>query len=291
MKPAGPSPAKRPSTSGWPKPDDRMTRTPGSMAQPPEGLLAAQAGHREVEQHHVDARALLAEEQKAPLAVLGGQHLDALLLQQLAHHLAHRRLVVDQQHRRRARRARRARSRRRVGRPPDARGEQQAERRPPAGRALDAQRPPVPAHHAPHHGQAQPAAGELGGEEGIEDALDHARLDPRAVVRDLERDVAAGRERRPARPPRARVPGADLAYAGRDADGSAPRPDRLARVDHEVHQHLLELPDVGSTGGSSSASRASSLTPFGSVTSSSGRFSRTSALRSTGVTSKRPCPE
>ncbi len=172
--------------------------------------------------------------------------------------------------------------------PRAARREQQAEDGAPPGRAVDAQRAAVPAHDAENGGEAEAAAGELRREERLEDAIDGARVHARAVVAHLEGDVAAGRERLPARLPQRSVAGADVARAGGDRDRPPLSPIASAALMTRFISTCWIWPTSASTGGSSGSSRASSRTLFGSATSRRGRFSRTSALKSVGRTTKWP---
>src|SRR5512139_2252728 len=114
------------------------------LPEPAEGLLAAQPRHREVEQHDVDAVPVRVEEGDAPRAVFGAQHLEPLLLEDLADHVPDRLFVVDEED------PRLPPSRRRGRRGPgdgrlSARREEDPEGRPPPRRAVHAQRPPVAA--------------------------------------------------------------------------------------------------------------------------------------------------
>ena len=98
--------------------------------------------------------------------------------------------------------------------------------------------------HDPVDG-GEPEAGALprllGGEEGLEDPGLVGRLDAHAGVAHLQRDVGAGPDA--VRPGCRRVAG-QLAVRGGDRDPAALR-HRVARVHHQVHQHLLDLARIG----------------------------------------------
>ena len=242
MKPAGPPAVKRSVASCWSYPEDRITRTPGSISRRrPKVSSPLRPG---IEHHDVHPLAVVAEERYSRRAVLGLKHHEPLAHQDFAHHLAHHGLVVDHQHGRAGPAPGRGRGRFGLCLV-RARSEQQPEHGALARRALHTHRAAVSAHDTQHRGQPQPAPGELGREERLEDAVHRRGIHARAVVRHLERDVAAGGERLAARAPQRGVFGRDVADAGRDRHRSTTLADRLGRVDDQVHQHLLQLAHVG----------------------------------------------
>ena len=87
--------------------------------------------------------------------------------------------------------------------------------------------------------EAGAVAGLLGGEERLEDVLETVRRDPRAGVRDGQAHVALGRDQ-----VLARVVLVEVQRAGLERDRAAGR-HRVARVDGEVDDHLLDLRAVG----------------------------------------------
>ena len=221
MKPAGPPAVERNVASCWSYPEDRITRTPGSIFQQAEGLLAAQPQHGQVEQHDVDPLAVVAEERESRGAVLGLKDREPLVHQDFAYHLAHHGLVINHEH---GRAGPAADSGLQLGqRLERARGEQEPERRALARRALDTHRAAVSAHDTQHRGQPQPAPGELGREERLEDAVDRPGIHARAVVRHLERRSRG--ERLAARAPQSGV----LARPRRRGCRSRPSPFHHAR--------------------------------------------------------------
>ena len=79
-------------------------------------------------------------------------------------------------------------------------------------------------------------ADRLGGEEGLEDAVEIFGSDAAAGIGDAEADEP--------------IAARDIGFAGRDArDVDADRArllaDRLRRVGHEIHHHLLDLTAIG----------------------------------------------
>ena len=96
-------------------------------------------------------------------------------------------------------------------------------------------------HDAVDGGEPQPGAlaPRLRGEERLEGPLQRRGVHAGAGVGDAQDDVAARRHRQD---PRAAL--GDVHVGGRDREPPALR-HGVARVHHEVHEHLLELPGVG----------------------------------------------
>ena len=162
------------------------------------------------------------------------------------------------------------------------------------GSLVDLDRAPVPADDAEHRRQAQPAAGELGGEEGVEDPRPGLGVHAAAGVRDLEADVAPGREASSARAARPRSRSQRRTRRRWTEISPARVADRLGGVDDQVHHHLPDLgrrrprPAAGRRRGRGAGRRASARPSLerwamSSTTSSRGRPARPANLPAAGV--------
>ena len=120
------------------------------------------------------------------------------------------------------------------------RRKEELERRSLPDLAVDLDGALVPPHDPEHGAEPEAAAGELGREERVEDALDHLAAHSRAVVGDLEEDVVAvGQVALDARA--LPVLGVDDLRARGQRDRAGLIAQGLARVEHEVHEHLPDL--------------------------------------------------
>ncbi|MDQ3300157.1 MAG: hypothetical protein M3619_26550 [Myxococcota bacterium] len=222
---------------------DRITgrdqdRDVAELADLREALGAIHHRHAHVEDHEIDLGSVLDERCEPGLAVVGGEHAQALPLEEADRARADRRLVVD--HEDGARRARRGvahgchlRRARAGGRHRQVHTERRARR----GRRVDRHRAAVVVNHAPRDRQPEPGAlaGGLGGEERLEHAQPRELIHARAVVGDAQADEG----------PRADREASGGIVVEHDAIGldrqRALGGHRIARVEAEVHEDLHEL--------------------------------------------------
>ena len=107
------------------------------------------------------------------------------------------------------------------------RGDEHREARASIPEARDVQRAFVALHDGERRGQAEPgaAADLLGGEERIEDVIDHIRFHAVTTVFDIEPDMRTA---------------VDVDVAGAKEEHAAVR-HGIARIDAEIHEHLVQL--------------------------------------------------
>ena len=116
-----------------------------------------------------------------------------------------------------------------------------------AGFAVNVDGPFVSADNPQHGGKAQPAACEFRGKKRIENPGPGFFVHPLACVRDFERKVSSRLERGEAEGA-AHVVVVNLFDGCADADGTGAVAARLGRIDHQVHENLLQLRGIGLDG-------------------------------------------
>ena len=123
-------------------------------------------------------------------------------------------------------------------------GQEDAHARAPSGLARDVDRAAVALHESEHRGEPEAVPVLLGAEERLEDARARLRRPSDARVLDFEARIPAAREVLAAEPPRELL-GVELLARRADDHGAGALADGVGRVQHQVHEHLLELHDVG----------------------------------------------
>ena len=208
------------------------------------------ARHDDVREQNVDRPTVLAAHDEGVVGVAGYENGHAGALEHRACQLANHLLVLDKQDgaaRVRAGdgRAEERRHRRTLRLELADRGRQvHGEHRPDARRRRDGDRAPGLGHDPVSGGQTEAGALPLllGREERLEDAGAGRGIHPLTRIADGQLDVGP---RRQTERPGALGSERDIGRLNREP---AARRHRVARVDGEVHEYLLELPGVGSDG-------------------------------------------